>query len=301
MLVGGLTAGMLVGFGSPAQAASGAAAVPDKCANKVPAQYLERPSTAVASKPDPVAEADEARIKAQNPDTSPRPAAMTEVERAQKVAVAGRAKPAGCSATTGGSVPAGGMTPDNFGPGYGYLGWMYHYDQITNGWCGEATIEEMSATVPGSSPIGLSQTTIANFFQPGRSGSTGTSVDEMVNGLNNYVGRPDFGFNFYHFIGMDGSPTTDQRNAFLSDLQLDVDTYSSPVAGDAYEVTNHNHLVGHPNQNIMHWFAIGGWDTNQGQIWYTDSAHSVWTSVPPYSWYSTYNAETIMGGRGYVW
>jgi hypothetical protein len=52
---------------------------------------------------------------------------------------------------------------------------------------------------------------------------------------------------------------------------------------------------------IFHWFEIGGWKTNNGKSYYADPATSVRSTVPPYSWFSTYTMETILGGMGYAW
>jgi len=86
-----------------------------------------------------------------------------------------------------------------------------------------------------------------------------------------------------------------QRSTFLNNLQIDVQ-YNSPVAGDAWEAPGGPHLPGHPvNQEIFHWFEIGGWNTNTGQVWFADSATTVWSGVPAYSVYSTYTIGTIAG------
>ncbi|MBO0870176.1 MAG: hypothetical protein J2P15_16580, partial [Micromonosporaceae bacterium] len=180
------------------------------------------------------------------------------------------------------------------------IGWLYQYDQVRGSFCGPATVAEMSATVPGASAIGLDQYGIANYMTGDWTlvDARGTNIDEEVYGLNGYVGVPDFGWNFYGFVGMDYSPTAAQRSAFESNLASDLAVYS-PVAGDAWEVPGGPHLVGHPNQEIFHYFEIGG--QSGSQVLYADSAHSVWASVPAYSWQDTYTVETILGGRGYIW
>jgi hypothetical protein len=178
-------------------------------------------------------------------------------------------------------------------------GWAYLYlnqqGEKRNYWCGPATVSMMALTVPG--PSYVDQATAASWM-----GTTtdGTSVSQETSGLQHFVGQPDYGTNFYYFVFMDGNPTSAQRSAFLDDLQVDV-SLNSPVAGNAWEVPGGPHLVGHPNQTIFHWFEIGGWNTNNGTVYYADPATSVWSSVPPLSWFDTYTLETILGGRGYAW
>jgi hypothetical protein len=289
-LIGLLTAAVVVGSGSVAQAATLTDPTTDKCAS-VAVTIVNTPSTVPV---DPAADDAQAMIKAQTDTyTEPRPE-RSAADDAEKAVNATRGHPYACEAQPGT------VTPDStVGPGYGYIGWMHHYGQVNGNWCGEATIEAISATAPGPSPLGLSQYTIASYM--GSRPSDGTSTGQMTNALNHYVGVPDYGFTFYHMIFMNDNPTSAQRSAFVHDLQMDVDDFSSPLAGDAWEVSGGPHLAGHPNQEIFHWFTIGGWNTNSGQLWYTDSATSVWSSVPAYSWFNMHTAETIMGGRGYVW
>lgn len=177
------------------------------------------------------------------------------------------------------------------------VGWLAHYDQITNWYCGPATVAEMSASVPGPSEIGLDQNAIARYM--GTTASAGTTYDNLVRGLNYYVGMPDFKRNFYEFVWLSYTPTSAERSAFVSRLQTDIGL-DTPIVGSAWEVAGGPHMTGHPlNQEIFHIFAIGGY--NSSQVYYTDSATSVWSSVPAYSWFDTYTMETILGGRGYAW
>jgi hypothetical protein len=76
-----------------------------------------------------------------------------------------------------------------------------------------------------------------------------------------------------------------------------------PLIGDAWEVPNGPHLVGHPvNLEIYHWFTINGYNDWGNQTQYMDSATTIWPSVPPYtSNFSSSTLVTILGGRGYVW
>ncbi len=181
------------------------------------------------------------------------------------------------------------------GSGYAYLSPLNQQGEQRTYWCGPATVSMVAWTVPGPS----------NVYQPAAASwmgtdTSGTSESQETSGLNHFVGNPDYGWNFYGFVAMNGSPTSSQRATFLADLKTDV-SLNSPVAGDAWEVVNGPHLVGHPNQQIFHWFEIGGWNTNTGKVYYADPATSVWSTVPPYSWFSTYTLETILGGRGYAW
>jgi hypothetical protein len=180
--------------------------------------------------------------------------------------------------------------------GSGQITWMYQYAQVTNYFCGPAVVSEMSATTPGTSPYNLSQWTAASYM-----GTTtgGTSYAQETNGLNYYVGTPDFGWNFYGMAWMSDPPSAQQDTDFSNHLAQDV-AVSSPVAGLADEVAGGPHLVGHPvNQNIGHWLEIGGY--NASQVWYADSATSVWSSVPRYSWFDTNTMEIILGAAGYIW
>jgi hypothetical protein len=181
---------------------------------------------------------------------------------------------------------------------FGQISWMYQYAQVTNYFCGPAVVSEFSATVPGSSPYNLDQWTVANYM-----GTTanGTSWSQEVNGLNHFVGVPDFGWNYYGMAWVSDPPTAQQQTDFYNRLVTDVGQ-SSPIAGLAFEVPGGPHLVGHPvNQQIGHWIEIGGYNTSPSQVWYADSATSVWSSVPRYSWIDMYTMEVILGGAGYIW
>jgi hypothetical protein len=293
------TAVVVMGTGSAAHAAKNGPAATSKCANVVSAQDVARGNAASTAVADAAADATVAQVKAQNdPYTGARPA-RDAAHDARKLADAKNGNPHACAAVTGG-MAANAVTPNaTSGSGYAYISWLYHYGQDTSSWCGEATVAEISSTTPGASRLAIPQSEIAGWLGNGR--NDGTSVDQMVSALNHYVGVPDFGWNFYSMVWMDDNPTSAQRSAFLADLQIDVDNYNAPVSGNAYEVVGGPHLVGHPNQLIFHHFAIGGWNTNTAKVWYTDSATTVWSSVPAYSWYSTNTVETILGGRGYVW
>jgi hypothetical protein len=181
----------------------------------------------------------------------------------------------------------------------GQISWMYHYGQVTNYFCGPAVVSIFSATVPGSSPYNLNQWTAANYMGTPAAGGTGAAA--MANGLNYFVGMPDFGWNFYGMAWMSDPPSSAQQTAFYNNLVSDVGV-SSPIAGLAWEVPYGPHLVGHPvSQEIGHWISIGGYNTSPSQVWYADPATTVWSTVPAYSWFDMYTMEVILGGYGYIW
>ena len=83
---------------------------------------------------------------------------------------------------------------------------------------------------------------------------------------------------------------------------LDYDARNGwPVVADAWEEIGGPHLFGHPNQRIFHWFELGGYGSYGASIYYADSATSVWSGVPPFSWYDRDAMVVILGGRGYAW
>jgi hypothetical protein len=205
-------------------------------------------------------------------------------------------KGANCPRLVSGMASKVGVTPN------ATVSWLSQYGQVTGSFCGPASVSEASATVPGPSPYNLNQWTVAGYMD-GNGGNTinaqGTNIGWEVNGLNHFVGVPDYGRNFYAFVGMDYTPTAAQRSAFESNLAADV-AAKSPVIGDAWEAAGGPHLVGHPvGQTIFHYFQIGG--TSGSSLYYSDSATTVWSSVPAYSWEDLYTVETILGGRGYIW
>lgn len=330
-LTGALSvAAMVVGSSAAAQAAASghAVAVKNVCSHLVPARYLQ-PGTTGSTRPSSAKLAAIAREKAQmdkaRRDTQGaeirRLAAAAKAHDARKWALlrAGRAAPRGVA-----SLQCAGLGRARFSPlslvgsGYAYIPWMYHYTQVTGYFCGPASVEEMSSTVPGPSPIGPSQYTLASDM--GTTSSNGTNFGAMVNELNSVVGVPDFGWNYYAGVSMDYMPTNAQRTEFITDLKADVGN-NTPVVGNALEVYGGPHLFGHPTDRynnlpppdgigpIGHYIVIGGWNDGTGQVWYTDSAQGIWSTslpnaqggVPNYSWIDTYTLETILGGRGFIW
>ena len=166
--------------------------------------------------------------------------------------------------------------------------------QATDYYCGPATVSEMAAT----RGVRLDQATAAGWM--GTDPSTGTSVDQLTRGLNHFVAWPAGGS--YAFVPLSYYPTSDERDAFVARLHSDLTTYGGwPVAGDAWEVPGGPHLAGHPDVEIFHWIEIGGMGDGDTAAYYADSATTVWSGVPAYSWIDTQALVAILGGRGYAW
>jgi hypothetical protein len=166
--------------------------------------------------------------------------------------------------------------------------------QLTDYYCGPATVSEMATT--RGTPV--NQSTSAGWM--GTDPSNGTGVGQMVSGLNHFVGDPGGGS--YAFVWLSYYPTAGEQSAFVANLRSDLTTYGGwPVAGDAWEVPGGPHLVGHPNIEIFHWIEIGGMGDGGAATYYADSATTVWSGVPAYSWIDTGSLVTILGGRGYAW
>jgi hypothetical protein len=186
------------------------------------------------------------------------------------------------------------------GSGYGWVDNLNQQGQQLSYWCGPATVSETAYSMyyDGRGAIPVSQSTAASYM-----GTTtdGTTVGAFVNGLNAYVGRPVAGWNWYAFVWLSYNPTATERSNFVSYLEFDVDR-GWPVGGDAWEEAYGPHLKGHPyNQTIFHYVELGGYGSYGGSIYYADSATTVWSTVPPYSWFDMQTMITILGGRGYAW
>ncbi len=161
--------------------------------------------------------------------------------------------------------------------------------------CGPAALAEVATTT--GHPV--SQGTAAAWM--GTNPQDGTTVAAMTSGLNHFVGQVVAHRDYYEFAWVDYAPTADQRSAFVQRLEYDVQ-HGWPVVGDAWEVPGGPHLVGHPpDQELFHWFEIGGYGPNGASVYYADSATTLWSGVQPYSWYDTQTLVTILGGRGYAW
>jgi hypothetical protein len=290
------TCALVVGAATTAHATTTAGAATAKGSCGATATEPIAPGLGVAATPPSAAEiaavgqykAQHNRYEAQMPGLMAQEAA----QRAQKLAdlrtTGTQTRASACAATPATALTVRPATA---------IARLVQYGQIKNWYCGPATVAEMSATVPGPSPVGLDQNALASYM--GTTQSAGTTYTGLVNGLNHYVGVPDFGRNYYAFVWISDIPTSAQRSTFMSDLQTDV-SQNSPIAGNGWEVPGGPHMTGHPaNEEIFHIFEIGGY--NSSQVYYADSATTVWSSVPAYSWFDTYTMVTILGGRGYAW
>ncbi len=184
-------------------------------------------------------------------------------------------------------------------PGYLWVDFLNQQDQLYGFWCGPATLSEVARTMATNGRLSdpVDQSTAASYMGTDQSG---TSVSAMVRGLNNYVGRPVAGWDFYAFVWVSFYPTPSERDTFLSNLDFDARN-GWPVVGDGWEEIGGPHLIGHPNQRIFHWFEIGGYGSYGASIYYADSATSVWSGVQPFSWYDRDALVVMLGGRGYAW
>ncbi len=191
--------------------------------------------------------------------------------------------------------------------------------QINSFYCGPATAYEMLSFLGNWTSyygLSLSQSALGstcsgsgcrssdgNYLQTDAHGGTDWSNGgghPMPDGLNYW--RQGLTNGFYVPVGTSVNATTFKNN-FTSDIDANY-----PVAGNADEVAGSAtyHLVGHPNIDILHWFAIRGYDNNGDMVQYADSisgAPSIryYQSVPPYSSMATSTIAVILDGRGYVW
>jgi hypothetical protein len=188
--------------------------------------------------------------------------------------------------------------------------------QETYYFCGPASIVE-AVTSEGYTVTGPGNTLQqkASYYSDTNSGgtnwsgyNTGARVPygtgyPMVDALNYYIDGSGNGY--YTPVAVAYYPTSTDYADYNRRLQYDI--YNGwNVVGDAYEVVNGPHLVGHPNANIFHWFEIRGYDSGGSNTAYEDSvsgATSVgwYRSVPPYSTLSSKAIADIVGGRGYIW
>jgi hypothetical protein len=185
-------------------------------------------------------------------------------------------------------------------PGYAWVDYLNHQGQINSYYCGPATVSEIAHTMYNNGRLAspVSQSDAGSYMG---TNWNGTSVSAMVEGLNNFVGRPIAGWNYYAFVWIPFYPTQWDMNRFISHLDYDV-RRGWPVAGDAWEYPYQPHLRGHPSHlEILHWFEIGGYGAYGNSTYYIDSATTVWASVQPYNWFDTWTLVVILGGRGYAW
>ncbi|MGD0272813.1 MAG: C39 family peptidase [Gaiellaceae bacterium] len=175
--------------------------------------------------------------------------------------------------------------------------------QKTSYWCGPASVNEALGQMgKWFTQAQLAQelgTTTAGTAWSGGPTSTGFPVPDVMNAhqtRNYYVPNP-----------VSYSPSSTEVNNYKARLVYNISTVGAPLIGDAYEVMGGDHLVGHPNTNIFHWFDIRGYTNSGAYTMYEDSVHGAedvisWAgNVPAYSTISSSRIVTIVGGRGYVW
>jgi len=173
--------------------------------------------------------------------------------------------------------------------------------QITNFYCGPATVSEMLRQVG----VKISQKTAARELRTTRGGTDwsdarGYPVPHVLNA--------DQRRNVYVAVALPWVPTNRQVRTYENDLVTDINRHGgAPLAGNAFEVPGGPHLVGHPaNQEISHWFDIRGYRNYGATTLYEDSVHGApnigWSaSVPAYSALSSRTIVNILGARGYDW
>lgn len=174
-----------------------------------------------------------------------------------------------------------------------YIYNLYQQAQINSYYCGPATVSSML----NAKSVSVGQSTAASSL-----GTTTNGTDwyngsgyPVRNTLNNYLNTA-----WYAPYG-----TSIDVSTFISNVTFDIDN-SYSVAGDAYEVVNGYHLVGHPNANIFHWFAIDGYSNSGNSTHYADSVHGAssisWSgNVPAYSTMDSSIIARIVDGRGIIW
>jgi hypothetical protein len=174
--------------------------------------------------------------------------------------------------------------------------------QKTSYWCGPASVHEALGQLHREFSQGILApelgTTTAGTAWSGGPTSTGHPVPDV---LNNHQST-----NYYVPVAVPGSPGSKDVTDYQARLVTNIWLVSAPLIGDAWEVHNGPHLMGHPNLDgsIFHWFNIRGYTDNGSNTMYEDSVHdatSVGWDVPAYSTISSSRIVTIVGGRGYVW
>ncbi|MBI4899830.1 MAG: C39 family peptidase [Actinobacteria bacterium] len=172
--------------------------------------------------------------------------------------------------------------------------------QTTSYNCGPATLVSIarsygSTLTQSQAAADLGTTTAGTDW----SNSTGSP---MKNQLNRYSSPFT-----YVTVSLPYTPTTTDKTNFRNRLMSNINS-GHAIAGDAVEMYNGPHLIGHPNRpaTSYHWFAIEGYGDGGASTHYADSvagASSIsWSSsVAPYNWISSDSVTTIMGARGYIW
>ena len=195
----------------------------------------------------------------------------------------------------------------SYGNNWAWLNNLNQQNQTKSYYCGPAAVSEASYSM--NAPA-ASQGTVATPMHTDQNGQT--YAGDELNGTNQFVGRPVFGFNFYVWVSLPDPPSSQQRTDFWNRVITDVRYDWSALVGDAWEMPGGPHLEGHPDIEIRHYIQLGGYSSDQGPllVYYSDSANSmhttfatrVWTqTVPAYQWIDNTKLTTILGGLGYIW
>ncbi|WP_018131839.1 C39 family peptidase [Effusibacillus pohliae] len=199
--------------------------------------------------------------------------------------------------TSPGSVSAQ-RTP-NYSSNYVYD--LYQETQWNGYYCGPAT----AAMIIKSKQVSTSQSETASLLGTESYKETPWSVGPSTSPSYPMRDALNYKLNTSWYVPY-GLPESVTTTTFKDHITFDVD-FDYGVAGDAYEVPNGPHLVGHPvSQTIYHWFAIDGYSNNGDSTHYADpasgcSALSWGNNVPKYSTMSTSTVATIVNGRGIIW
>jgi len=181
--------------------------------------------------------------------------------------------------------------------------------QQTSYWCGPAAVSEaigllgyvysqgteaslLKTTTGGTAWSGVNANVPAQF-------QTGYPVRDVID----YEWWANNGYSpGYVVVGLPYTPSQTDINNYKSNITYDLSNWW-PVVSDAWEVAGYPHLTGHPhNQTIYHWFTTIGYGNYGNQTDYEDSATTVWSTVPAYTYgFDTPTMVGILGGRGYVW
>jgi hypothetical protein len=175
--------------------------------------------------------------------------------------------------------------------------------QTTSYFCGPAAVHEALDALgvwltQADAAAELHTTTDGTAWSGGGTKPSGYPVPDVLNAhqtRNYYVPQSV------------ASPTASAISTYQKDLEMDIWALRVALIGDAWEVPNGPHLVGHPpNREIFHWFEIRGYQNSGASTMYEDSVHNAtsvtwYASVPAYSTLSSNTIVTIISGRGYVW
>jgi hypothetical protein len=299
------------------------------CNDPTPARYLPADDGVTTKTIDPRLTAAVAAAKAAVPDTEaanrPDPAtnaAMNAAALVRKQALAAHLRPGsatilpdratllrtclGQSATSSftdafAKVWAPSVALGSIGPGYAWVDNLNHQGQEQAWWCGPATLSEIANTEFQNARLPITPITQGQAASAMGTTQDGTGVGQMVSALNQYVGHPVSGSDWYVYVWVSTSQTEQDKSDFIFRLDFDVRN-TFPIAGDANEPVGQPRLLNHPsNVPILHWFQVGGYSNYGDSTYYLDSATTVWSGVQPYNWFDTWTMILIFGGLGYAW